>query len=69
MIYLFSMKKTSMELSSTEIEYMAANTMSCKAIWLHELLVDLFDQELDPMLIYYDNQSCIKLFLNLVVRI
>jgi hypothetical protein len=40
---------------------MAANTTSCEAIWLCKLLAGLFDQELDPMIIYYDNQSCIKL--------
>jgi hypothetical protein len=40
---------------------MAASTMSCEAIWLRKLLAGLFDQELDPTLIYCDNQSCIKL--------
>jgi hypothetical protein len=48
-------------LSSTEAEYMAASMASCEAIWLRKLLAGLFDQELDPTVIYCDNQSCIKL--------
>jgi hypothetical protein len=43
---------------------MAASTASCEAIWLRKLLAELFDQELDPTVIYCDNQSCIKLFEN-----
>jgi hypothetical protein len=50
------------ELSLAEAEYMEASTTSCEAIWLCKILVGLFDQELDPTVIYYDNQSCIKLF-------
>jgi hypothetical protein len=50
-----------MALSSTEAEYMETSTASCEAIWLHKLLAGLFDQELDPTVIYCDNQSCIKL--------
>jgi hypothetical protein len=40
---------------------MAASMASCEAIWLRKLLTGLFDQELEPMVIYYDNQSCIEL--------
>jgi hypothetical protein len=61
MISWFNRKQTSVALSSTEAEYMAASTTSCEAIWLHKLLAGLFDQELDPTVIYCDNQSCIKL--------
>ena len=43
---------------------MAASMTSCGAICLHKLLIGLFDQELDPTVIYCDNQSCIKLFEN-----
>jgi hypothetical protein len=43
---------------------MEASTTSCEAIWLHKLLAGLFDQELDPMVIYCDNQCCIKLSKN-----
>ena len=45
---------------------MAASIISCEALWLHKLLVGLFDHELDPMVIYCDNLSCVKLFENLV---
>ena len=30
-------------------------------MWFHKLLVDLFDPELRPTVIYCDNQSCIQL--------
>ena len=43
---------------------MAANQASCEALWLRKLLVDLFDQELRPIVIYCDNQSCIRLSAN-----
>jgi hypothetical protein len=59
-------KQKSMVLSSIEAEYMAASQASCEAIWLCKLLVGLFGQELRPTTIYCDNQSCIKLFENLV---
>ena len=40
---------------------MAASLASCEAIWLHKMLFGLFGQLLKPSMIYYDNQSCIKL--------
>jgi hypothetical protein len=61
MITWFNRKHTSVALSSTEAEYMAMSMASCEAIWLHKLLTGLFDQELEPTVIYCDNQSCIKL--------
>jgi hypothetical protein len=64
MISWFNRKQTSMALNSTEAKYMATGTMSCEAIWLCKLLAGLYDQELDPTMIYYDNQSCIKLSKN-----
>jgi hypothetical protein len=33
-------------------------------VWLHKLLTDLFDLEMDPTTIHCDNQSCVKLFEN-----
>jgi hypothetical protein len=64
MISWFSRKQSSVALSLAKTEYMAAIMASCEAIWLRKLLVGLFDQELDPTVIYYDNQSCIKVFEN-----
>ena len=51
-------------LSSTEADYMATNQASCEALWLCKLLVNLFGQELNPTVIYCDNQNCIQLFEN-----
>jgi hypothetical protein len=64
MITWFSMKQTYVALNSIEAEYMAAIMASCEAIWLRKLLTSLFGQELEPTVIYYDNQNCIKLFEN-----
>eukprot|EP00253_Pinus_taeda_P002002 PITA_02002 len=57
----YSRKHRSVALSSTEAEYMAASQATCEAIWMRKILVGLFDQRIDPVVIYYDNQSCIKL--------
>jgi hypothetical protein len=34
----------------------------CEAIWLHKLLTDLLDHEMDPMMI--TKESCVKLLEN-----
>jgi hypothetical protein len=62
----FNRKQKSVALSSVEAEYMAASQASCEAIWFRKLLVGLFGVQLRPAVIYCDNQSCIKLFKNLV---
>ena len=62
----YSRKHRSVELSSAEAEYMAASLAACKAIWMRKILVKLFGSHLDPTVIYCDNQSCIKLSVNLV---
>jgi len=43
---------------------MAASLAICEAIWLHKILFGLFGQALRPLVIYCDNQSCIKLTKN-----
>ena len=43
---------------------MATNLASCEAIWLHKMFFGLFSQPLRPLVIYRDNQSCIKLMEN-----
>jgi len=35
-------------------------------MWLRKLLFDLFSSELEPTIIHYDNQSCVKLIENSV---
>eukprot|EP00253_Pinus_taeda_P019383 PITA_19383 len=62
----YSRKQRSVALSTAEAEYMVASQAACEAIWIREILVGLFDQRMDPTVIYCDNQSCIKLYENLV---
>jgi len=44
---------------------MAAIQVACQSIWMRKILVGLFGQQMDPTMIYCDNQSCIKLSENL----
>ena len=62
----YSRKQRSVALSSAEAEYMEAILAACEAIWMRKILVGLFGSHLDPGVIYFDNQSCIKLSVNLV---
>ena len=55
-----------MALSSAEAEYMATSLAACEAIWMRKILVGLFGSHLELTVIYCDNQSCIKLLVNLV---
>jgi len=55
-----------MALSSIEEKYMAASQTSCEAIWMRKIIVGLFGQMMDPIVIYCDNQSCIKLSKNIL---
>ena len=55
-----------MALNSEEVEYMASSLAACEAIWMRKVLVGLFGSHLDPTVIHCDNQSCIKLLVNLV---
>jgi hypothetical protein len=66
MISWFSRKQTSVALSMTEAEYIAACSTSNEAVWLRKLLAGLFDLELEVTCIWCDNQSCVKLSENLV---
>lgn len=45
---------------------MVASQAACEAIWMWKILVGLFDQRMDPTVIYCDNKSCIKFSDNLV---
>ena len=66
MISWLSKNKTSVFLSTSEVEYIATCSAYSEAIWLHKLLAGLFDVEIDATDIYCDNQSCIKLTEKLV---
>ena len=61
MISWFSRKKTSIELSTAEAEYIAAFSACSKVVWILKMLVGLFDEEIDVTNILCDNQSCIKM--------
>jgi hypothetical protein len=56
-----SRKQSSIALSTTETEYIAACSTSCESIWLRKLLTGLFDLEMEATVILCDNQSCIKM--------
>ena len=60
----YSRKQRSVALSSAKAKYMAASLATCKAIWMRKILVRLFSSQLEPTVIYFDNQSCIKLSVN-----
>ena len=57
-----------MALSTIEVDYIALSVAFRKEVWLHKLLTNLFDHEMDPI-IHCDNQSCVKLSENLVFHI
>jgi hypothetical protein len=60
MISWQSRKQSSIALSTTEEKYIVACFASCEAIWLRNLLIGLFDLEMEATTILCDNQSCIK---------
>jgi hypothetical protein len=53
-------------LSTADTDYIALNVAVHEAVWLHKLIIDLFDHEMDPTTIHCDNQSCVKLYENTV---
>lgn len=61
-------KQSSVVLSTTEAEYIAASVASREAVWLCKLLAGLFGQAWNPIVIHCDNQSCIKMSINPVFR-
>ena len=67
MISWFSRKKTNIALSTVEVEYIAACSACSEAIWLRNMLAVLFDAKIDVTDILCDNQSCMKMTLNLVL--
>jgi hypothetical protein len=61
MILWFIRKKTSVVLSTVEVEYIALCSPSSEAVWIRKLLAGLFDLDLGMTCIWCDNQSCVKL--------
>ena len=68
MISWFSKKQSCVALSTAEVEYVAACSTSCEAVWLRKLLSNLFDLQMDATCINCDNQSCVKLSENPVLH-
>lgn len=56
-----SKKQSSVALSSTEAEYIAAAHASQEVVWLMQLLSDLGMPQEGPIKIYEDNQGCLAL--------
>lgn len=55
-----SRKQSTVSLSSTEAEYVALSQGACEAIWLRNLLRELGITCNEPIKIFEDNQSCIR---------
>lgn len=56
-----SRKQTSVAISSTEAEYIAASFASRELLWLRQLFKDMGIPLREPITMYEDNQGCIKL--------
>jgi hypothetical protein len=61
MISWVSRKQNFVALNTAKAEYIAACDACTEAVWLCKLVSGLFDQVLDSIVIYCDNQSCVKL--------
>ena len=59
-----SKKQPIVALSSTEVEYVAANSTSCQEVWLKRLLSEFRYTENEPISILCDNTSTISLSKN-----
>jgi len=66
MVSWFNKKQTSVALSTVEAEYIAACATSKEVVWLQKLLADLSGHELNLIVIFCNNQSCVKLSENFV---
>ena len=64
MVSWFSRKQSTVALSTTEAEYIAACMAAREAICLRKLLAGLSGQSLEPTVIHCDNQSCVKMSIN-----
>jgi len=56
-----SRKQTLVTLSSTEAQYVALSEAIKEGVWIKRLLNDFEQYITDPIVMYEDNQSCIKL--------
>jgi hypothetical protein len=49
------MKQIFVALSTAEEKYIILSVLVCEAVWLQKFLTNLFDHEMDPTIIHYDN--------------
>ena len=61
MISWCSRKQSSVALSTAEVEYIALSVAVREVVCLRTLLTDLFNHEMGPTIIHYDNQSCVNI--------
>jgi hypothetical protein len=61
MVSWCSRKQISVALSTAEVEYTTLSVAVHESVWIRKILIDLFDHEMDPTIIYCDNQSYVKL--------
>ena len=59
-----SKKQQTIALSTCEAEYIAAASCTCQAIWLRNILQDLYHAQVGPTIINVDNKSAIALVKN-----
>lgn len=59
-----SQKQKCVALSSCEVEYMAATATECQSIWLRNVLSQITNESVDPVVLYVDNMSAINLAKN-----
>lgn len=59
-----SQKQKFVALSSCEAEFMAATAAACQGIWLRNLLSQVTDESVGPVILYIDNKSAIDLAKN-----
>jgi hypothetical protein len=69
MVSWCSRKQSSVASSTVEVEYIALSVAFREAVWLHKLLTNFFDHEMDPTTIHCDNQSCVNLSENLMFHV
>jgi hypothetical protein len=53
-----------MALSTAEEEYIELSMSAHEAVWLQNILADLFEHVLHSTIIHYGNQSCVKITYN-----
>ena len=64
-----SLKQKIVELSTCEVEYVAAATAACQAVWPRRLLGELTGEEAHPLALMLDNQPAIALTKNPVLHV